>query len=525
MSSTQQGIFRPASQAPARTGRGFVYIATIVFCSLLLAVLHLELLSSAKQQGVCCFDDASFAVLSKNVAAGEGYLLTLDYGNADHSGIQFHPALGTGPTTILVGAAAIALVGPTDWAPGVATIVFNAALLATLLVVLSGRVGLARATCYVTVLMFSSVLATLNHHEQWYALLGEVQSFLLTIVAYALIAYGKRSTWTLFIAGAMLGLAFLAKELAILYTLPVAVLMLAKSLRNGSCKIGQRIKKSLLPLLIVAIGASLPVILFELYRMHSLGAQGWILNWKMHIEFIRSQGLAQQDQAFAVQFAERIHLFSARFEIGFAATVVVAVAGVISTLALSKDGYAKRFAILIGGAWALHAAYWLFMSVGWPRYAFLSVPFAIAAASIPILHVPRRGLVAAQWALPAFLLAAFVQPARHYVVDVLYPTLSIAADKSKPAPDPKAELREFLIHRQGVLYAPWWAHVASMEYLLPGKAHFTAVTASSTDEGLLLIDEKLTLPETADFTKLQRRCKPFRSIGNRYRLEECIAAE
>lgn len=525
MSNTQHELFRPARIQPTRPGRGLAYTAVVVLCGILLAILHLELIASAKQQGVCCFDDASFAVLSKNLAAGDGYVLTLDYGNVDHSGIPFHPALGTGPTTILVAAAGIRLVGPIDWVPGVATIAFNAALLSSLLLIFARQLGFARASLYVTVVMITSVLATLNHHEQWFAMLGEVESFLLTVVAYSLIAYGSRSTWTLLVSGVMLGLAFLAKELAVLYTLPVAALMLARFIRSDGLSIKQRVRKSLLPLGTVAVGASLPVMAFELYRLKTLGLHGWLLNWTQHVIFIRSQGLTQQAQGFTEQFASRIQLFSDRFEVGFMATVVLAVAGVLSALFLSRDSRAKHYAVLVGGAWALHSCYWLFMSVGWPRYAFSTIPLAMAAAAVAILHAPRRGLLAAQWGVVAFLVAAMVQPARHYTVDVLEPALSVAMAADEPSVDPKHELRDYLLHHNGVIYAPWWAHVASMEYLLPGKARFTAVTSSSTTEGLLLVDRKLSLPDTDDFRRLQLRCKPLRSFGDRYELQECAAAK
>jgi len=473
------------------------------------------------KQGVCCFDDASFSVIAKNLAGGDGYLLTLDYGNLDHSGTLFHPALGTGPTTIVFASAAIALFGAADWVPGVATVFFNLIVMLSMIAVMSKRVGLARALCFAAVLMLASIAVTQKHHEQWFALLGEVQSFLLTMLAYALIAFGSRSIRSLIAAGVMLGLAFLAKEMAILYTLPVAAVALATFFGSPTQPWTLRVQRSFTPLLAVALGAALPVIIFELYRLHALGLHGWMENWKLHIAFVRSQGVAQHAQSTYALIAERMDAFSIRFEFGFPATIALAVTGTFFALAMSRDNRTKTFALLVFVAWLLHASYWLLMSVGWARYAFLSIPFAIAAACVPILYAPLTGRSAIQWGLLAFLLAAIVQPTRHYISSIWHPSLSHSSDAADATQRSKVQLRDFLAGTDEVIYTPWWAHAASMEYLLPGHAHFTAVTSQSASGGLLLIDKKLPLPETSDFTELSARCRPLRSFGERYRVDRC----
>lgn len=74
---------------------------TAVWTTAILLAIAAVLASLADGKGVCCRDDASFAVVSRSVAEGRGYTTTLNYNGQDFAPQTFHPWLGTGPVSIL----------------------------------------------------------------------------------------------------------------------------------------------------------------------------------------------------------------------------------------------------------------------------------------------------------------------------------------------------------------------------------------------------------------------------------------
>ncbi|NIA03463.1 MAG: hypothetical protein GWP12_02875 [Nitrospirae bacterium] len=204
MKTLTSGNAPSLSMPGGRQRRSIASLLLTVLSIAVLLALHVELLTTTINKSLCCFDDSSFAVVSKNLASGDGYLLTLDYGNVDHSGRLFHPALGTGPSAILVGAAAIKVFGAKPWAPGLMLVLFNALVLSFCIAVISRRLGIARASSYICLVALASIAVTTQHHEQWFAFFGEVQSLALVLASFVLIAYGNRSRLNLLGAGLLL---------------------------------------------------------------------------------------------------------------------------------------------------------------------------------------------------------------------------------------------------------------------------------------------------------------------------------
>src|SRR5262245_15712519 len=184
----------------------------ILVCIGVLLVVATEVVLNAVRTGTCCFDDASFAVVSKNLAQGRGYLLSLDYANVDHRGALFHPQLGTGPSTIMIGALGVWIFGARPAVPALSLIIANSLIFGGWICLLGQRSTRMRALVYAAVFTFSSVVLTSIHHEHWFAFLGEFEAFLLAATAFALASVGTSRPRTFFLAGMLLGLSFLAKE-------------------------------------------------------------------------------------------------------------------------------------------------------------------------------------------------------------------------------------------------------------------------------------------------------------------------
>ncbi len=84
-------------------------------------------------RGLCCYDDASFAVVSRNLAEGRGYSLPFRFQGTDAFVLhKFEALTGTGPTSIIPVAGAIWLFGAQGWVPGGTHVVLELSLLALL---------------------------------------------------------------------------------------------------------------------------------------------------------------------------------------------------------------------------------------------------------------------------------------------------------------------------------------------------------------------------------------------------------
>lgn len=68
-------------------------------------------------------------------------------------------------------------------------IIFNTALTCLSIMLISRRSGHARACAFTAVTTLLAISTTTMHHEQWFAFLGELQSYLLAYTAFVVAAY------------------------------------------------------------------------------------------------------------------------------------------------------------------------------------------------------------------------------------------------------------------------------------------------------------------------------------------------
>lgn len=506
--------------------RSMRYVALIA-CIALAGLLHMEFMISNVRSGPSSYDDASFAVVSKNLAEGRGYLLTLDYGNLDHGGTLFSPKLGTGPSVILPGAAAIVVFGNEPSVPGLSLLLANSLVLLLWIAVLSRTAGTARAAAYLAVFLMSAVSLTVFHHEHWYAFLGEYQSFVLVALAFSTASLLTQRAATFFVAGTLLGLAVLSKELSTLSVAAFGVALLSHTAVETTLKhltMGQVLQRLRL-LCVAAVGTIVPIVAFEVYRLWSLGGIAqWRENWAQHLAFVQEQGFVG-DASILQRAIELNQVWGERFVHSALTTGISVAVGAFLVWRYCDDSRLRLFCWLLLCAFAIHAGYWLFMSNGWPRYAFNAVLFAAAIPPVLLLGAKGRKGFFLSCTVTALLIAFSWNGLRSYATGTLRDALrepqgpTLAQSQSATA--------DYVdrISRSGeAIYAPWWAHMAAIEYLRREPGKFASVTEKSTQAGWMVIDTRLPLPTDENYARLASRCTVDKEFPPAYRILRCEAA-
>lgn len=241
--------------------------------AILLAALMVFCLGRAHSLGVPCGDDALNATVAKNLVAGLGYGSTLNTGTLQ----LFDLAITTGPAVILPTALGIAVAGNRPWVPGTASVL----LWGTLMVVLYGilkKTGVdwpPGALRDGAVFFLIAVLLLFPFHfELWSSLLGETAAALFLLIAFAL-AEGSLSTRRVFLAGMACALAILSKLLAAPGFAVLLGVLAARSVFWGKTTW----RKSAGLLLACGLGFAAPLIVFEGYKVASLGGTSRYLEY------------------------------------------------------------------------------------------------------------------------------------------------------------------------------------------------------------------------------------------------------
>jgi hypothetical protein len=205
------------------------------------------------------------ATVAKNLVAGLGYGSTLNSGKLQ----LFDLAITTGPAVILPTALGIAVAGNRPWVPGTASVLLWGALLVWLYGILkkTGVGGSPGALRDAAVFFLVSIpLLFPFHFELWSSLLGEVAAALFLLIAFAL-AGGSLSKRRVFLAGMACALATLSKLLAA----PGFAVLLAVLAARSILKMEKNWRKSAGLLLACGMGFAAPLIVFEGYKVASLG--------------------------------------------------------------------------------------------------------------------------------------------------------------------------------------------------------------------------------------------------------------
>jgi hypothetical protein len=329
-------------------------------------------------RGVCCADDAFFAVVAKNLAWGFGYSSSFGSGGPDFSLERFDPTITTGPPLILPVSAAIRIVGNRFWAPGAVqvtlwTVLLVAAWHALGPVATRGRVAIAGG-----VFLLVAYAVSPYHFEHWYAMLGEVPAALAILLGVAIWAVHPGSGRRSFIAAMLCSLAFLTKALAVVY----AATFLTAAFAVGLA--GKREPKHLWRLLTpLLLGFLLPILAFEVWKAATLGLEGYLAHLRAFVQLVFGYGTSRAASSPA-EITTRLITFYTRFGVSLPGLLIVTIFGGSLAWRTGSPAFKRLYLVLLGGV-ALHACYWLALSLGMPRYIFIGVILLSALVAIPYL--------------------------------------------------------------------------------------------------------------------------------------------
>lgn len=481
-------------------------VLLVVFC----AFVTLALAKSASH-GLCCADDAYFASVAKNVAMGPGYGATVSGRGFE----PFHPHISSGPAVILPAAAATWLFGNRHWVPGFAATAYWTLLLVTLF-------GLLRRGELPNLRLASAVFVALCfllfpfHFEEWFTLLGEIPAALFVLLGLVVFARAELSSRSVAAASALCSLAFLSKNLtAIFYVALVAALTVRVLL------VERRSAREWLRYAAVSgAGFLVPVVAFELYKLVALGGLGaYAQHVRANAEFIRAQGLPrargvsrwaralEYDRTFAARFGVSVWQLGA---ISLAATAI---------LLRSKSDLARRLAVPAMIGIGVNVVWFLFFSLGWPRY--LVVTLVVAAVLLALVIAASRPWAGAALAGAALLALYSVNGPK---LGHLRSGLENGPFSRSPQLENALELTAFIdANRERAPFASqWWATTADLEYysrsfdvfrhysLVAGRgAHWVVFNRAFKNDG----DEA--------FNRLVAACEPAERSFEPYALLKC----
>jgi hypothetical protein len=467
--------------------------------------------------GLCCADDAFIAVAAKNLALGDGYATSVLSSGGE--GLRlFDPALSTGPTLVLPASAIIRVFGSTPWAPGLATALVTTALLTLITLVLGRWLGLVRTLWYLAVMLTLMYTLTAGaRFAHWYELLGEVPAAMLTILAVALIVW--RPTRRRYVAWCFLalGLAFMTKTLALLGVVPVVIWLLVPLVRSRG-----RNGRQWTDLAVGAAAFSVPVLLFEAWKISSLGIDAYLVSLRDFGSFLSNTGGAHSGSVWGRVVANSAVLGD---NYGFGPLTLLLVLLALGAVAhVCADARARTFSRLLLGCGATYLAYFVFLSTGNPRYALIGLLLLAASAACVVLARPPAVAIVAVVAVVTIA----VVPAHARVLG----PVSAAQHGDLYRPDKRVvnleATAQFLakVQHKGRFVGGWWATVEDLEYMLPTVSNFVRVenvAQSQMHDGRLLVRNRIwtSFAQAPLFTIWAKTCDKVVFSAPPYLVTQC----
>ncbi len=497
-------------------------LALRLAASAVVLAFVLVALSSVSRRGVCCADDGAYAMIAKNLAIGDGYVSTVQCMGPSYGVRPFDPDMGAGPTLIVPAAALIAVLGNRPWVPGLAVVLLWLFPLAAVILLL--RRDFAKPRADLLIVSFALLLFLLfpYHFEQWYALLGEIPAASLALLAIVLWARrpGERRAWTA--AGVLLGLAVLSKTLMLLWTgvfFLGAIVLGVRRDAEGRVRLPEWRSVAAF-----SLGFMASHLAFEAWKLVALGWSGYRRVSEGLLAYVFRQGVSHEIGAsILTRMAKNLDAFSGRFGMPLAALVALCAASTWVVLR-STSGAARRLAALLFAGVFLHTTWWLFLSLGWPRYMVVALVPAALLVFLPILTVRRRPWLAA-WCVVPLLLCI---PTRERWG---FPTQGGAQEgwfSPAPANRRSTEVARYLDEHAAdrTVFTQWWAMVTALDYETRTRVRFQPLLAmASRDPGrdyYIVSDDRFKAEDPA-FSAATGRCGAPVIDAPPYRLFHCDA--
>lgn len=440
------------------------------FLSLALLLLFIGIaLSLVFSRGICCGDDAYLALIAKNLANGLGYTSTIQPLVSRYTMQPYDPLVGTGPTIILPASLFIGTFGNTYWAPGLANITFWSSLLICIGLFLrkqNNGAGLLLFTCSFLFLAYSLMT---YHFEHWYALLGEIPATLLVLLG--VLSFLSRDTrLNQVLSGVFFALAVQAKLLtlvAFLVFLGVQILVLFPG-QSDSFFIF--LKKSAYRICFVIMGFLIPFAIFESWKLFVMGPSGYIENWGQHLKYAGKDGARLNQSSLMSLYDERTEILRLRFGI---LLQNVGLMLIFAWLMLKKDLNLKRLFFVLLSMIVMYSVWWIFLSIGRPRYFIICLILLIFAISLPLLSTRPKSYMFLYFALIVLFSstswARFTYPFEKLEGKYFVPTIQTQGLVST------SRILSQDIDRKDKeqIATQWWATAADLEYMMETPLNFT----------------------------------------------------
>ena len=489
---------------------------TIILSCIILACYLLLVSSLVFSKGVCCGDDAYFAIIAKNLANGLGFASTVQPNVARYTVQQFDPLIGTTPTIIIPAALLIKIFGNTYWAPGLSNLILWSLLLVGIGLFLQKYSYGNGFSLFTFSFIYLSYTFMPYHFEQWYALLGEVPAALLIILA--VLCYLNRDSYVSHVfSGLLFASAVQAKFLALI---AFAVFVLVQGLvypDQNPAKLSSSLKSSLKRILYIIIGFSFPYILFESWKLSILGSQDYVENWHKYFVYVRSDG-ARFDQfsSVIVMLIERLQILLDRFGLLLPATGLVLM---LVWLIIKEDKNLKYLYIVLVSIIVVYSFWWLFFSIGWARYFIICLILLIFVISLPLLSIKSK------LQLYSYLFLVIIFTSNNwgrlkYPFEGLNGRYFSPIAKTEALLETSRILNQNIYHDESRIATQWWATAADIEYLMNDSMNFTTVwddDLKNTDSFWVAVNTKFS---NADFVDLLKNCQDLQQLDV-YVLAKC----
>jgi hypothetical protein len=414
--------------------------------------------------GLSCADDAWQANIAQNIAMGKGYTFPWSYSFDESEPLAFPPWNSCGPAFILPLAFGIRLLPFSEATPGLCTVGLWLLLLLVsgilLRSFLSGRQVFTASVVFVATLLVSFGW----HFEQWYASLGEVVAALYLVISIILLSRSEGRA-PIFISGIIFSFALLSKVIMAFAAPCFLVLLVARCSQCTSHKEG--IYCFLLEGSFFGLGALLPQIGYEMLKMFALGSNGYAENWKLYYDFLVSQGLANGKEDFFQMLQKRLASLHERYGLWQPGLILILGLG----FAPMARGVFHRVALGLSTAILFLGAYWLFKSLGWPRYFSSALVLYCALAALLVATSSKRNLVG-YFLLVALTFSSGAPKIIHAINRADNGLFQLSSERLERLATVKKIKKTMSNHGLRHLHSGCWAGVADLIYYFRGDVQF-----------------------------------------------------
>jgi hypothetical protein len=238
----------------------------------------------------------------------------------------------------------------------------------------------------------------------------------------------------------------------------------------------------------------MPLAIFEACKCFSLGLNKYIGNIKSSFAFINQYGLSNEMPEGIWNYASKnLDKIQQRFGISAIELFLLSTGAYIIVMCSSKRPIKFLASVLYAG-FIIHTIWWLYFSIGWPRYLIIGILLIAFLICLPIATLKKPVV----WAGYLILLIFFITPdwsRVKYCFSTIDSTWFNPNTRNKNA----LKVSEYLDQNtEGkTIFTQYWAMISAFEYQSAQKIKFKAFDAinssSLPEEYYILLDERWLL--------------------------------